>query len=281
LYPPLIIAGLWLIRTAGLRSSPAQLTTVYPLALASPSLTLPRSTSGGNKNGIAWPIAAGILTLASASISLWAGLPEMERQHRGNLNLQYDAINIARQMKSPNARHSRSVAFADSGMLPQLMQYVQFAIDADWYTEDTFEPRMMGGFGLSGIFQGNDPNSPVLIQRERIQYMTDLLRNKKPADLINDAHKLFDAAISAGRPIYAILTPAQERTFRSQFISKGYEMRELDHWVEPCLIRPPFPTNPRAAMPGGQSPLIAPATSGSPVIRWDPEALAMYTISAQ
>jgi hypothetical protein len=183
-------------------------------------------------------------------------------------------------MKSPTAKHSRPVAFTDSGMLPQLMQYVQFAIDADWYTEDSFEPRMMGGFGLSGIFQGNDLNSPVLIQRERIQYMTELLKNKKPADLINDAHKLFDSAIAAGRPVYAILTPAQERTFRSQFISKEYEMKQLDHWVEPCLIKPAFPTNPRAPMPGMQSPLVAPAFSGSPVIRWDPEPLAMYEITA-
>ena len=73
LFPPLIIAGMWLLRSAGLGSSE------------------PTQREAGS---IFSPLAAGILTGAAASVGLFISLSDMQRQHRGNLNLHYSETQI-------------------------------------------------------------------------------------------------------------------------------------------------------------------------------------------
>ncbi len=260
LYPPLILAAMWLLRSAGLGA--------YAAAESKP------------RRGwaIGWALAAGVLTAASTATTFLPTLTDMEKQHRGNMNLQYSNDNIRRQITRKHANPARPMIFADTGAIPQLLQYTQFTIDADWYTIDAFEPRSGGGFGVIGLLQGNDQNSPVLIQRERISHMTDLLKGKSSADLVNLAHRTIDVALDAGRPVYAILTPLQKIDFQRTYISSDYQMKELDHWAEPCRVDPPFGNQPKAVIPRAPNPLAAPLLTGEPFILWRPEVLTMFEI---
>ncbi len=259
LFPPLIVAAMWVLGNVGWGAG----------------------ANASNRRRIAGPIAAGVLVAAAASISLANGLPDLERQHRGNLNLRYSETIIKRQIDATNPTHARPVAFTDFGALAQLTQYVQFMIDADWYTSDAFELRAAGGFGVMGMDSTRGSGLPVLIQRDRIDHMTELLKGKSAADLVKLAHVRFDDALEHGRPAYAILTATEAVQFRVSFITSGYQMTALTHWAEPCSVHPPFTLNRQLSPPTPTRPnWLAPAfISGEPWIRWEPEALTMFQIT--
>jgi hypothetical protein len=247
LLPPIIIAAMWLLRSAG-----------------------------GKKGSISAPLAAGILTAATAGLGIWASLPELERQHRGNLNLHYSAERIMAQINPHHVKINsslRPVAFADEGMFPQLLQYMQFMGDCDWYATDVFDVRGGGGFGILGILQGNGAGLPSVLQKERLDYIDSVRKGKTDADFIADEHRVMDDALKQGRKVYLILSPAQIAYFRQRFIGGQYKMRKLDHWIEPCAIH--FP-----ATADRQSSLIPGTWSGEPFIRWDREALTMFEVTA-
>ncbi|HMB95270.1 MAG TPA: hypothetical protein VKK61_04450, partial [Tepidisphaeraceae bacterium] len=249
LFPPLIIAALWLLREAG-----------------------------GERGSIVAPLTAGILVAATAAVGLMASLPELERQQRGNLNLHFSDQQILAKINP--MRDKPPVVFADQGLFPQLLQYMQFMCDGNWYPTDVFELRAMGGFGVLGLAQKMDPsgqNGPVVLQRERVDYMEGVLKGKTAADLIRLQHSVMDDALSQSRPIYAILTSIQAPEFRKHFISSDYEMTELTHWSEPCSIN--FPATNRANGMYEESPLAPPSWSGEPFIRWYPQSLTLFKIT--
>jgi hypothetical protein len=256
LFPPLIIAALWLLRMAG----------------DGVSASIDRS-----KGSIAAPLTAGILVAATAAIGLTASLPDLELQHRGNLNLHITAQHILAKIKpSPPP-----VVFADAGLFPQLLQYMQFMCDGDWYTTDAFELRSGGGFGILGVAQALQPdqNGPFALQRDRVTYMNSVLKGKSAADLVRLQHEVMRGALQQGRPVYAVLTKFQAQRFRSQFISDEFEMSEQDHWAEPCSVIFPPPNRPNGAYQANQlSPMLF---SGEPFIRWQPQALTLYKITSK
>ena len=246
LLPPVIIAAMWLLRSAG-----------------------------GNKGSISVALAGGILTAATASLGVWASLPDMERQHRGNMNLHYSAERIMAQINPHHVKISsslRPVAFAGEGMFPQLLMYMQFMEDCDWYATDVFDVRGGGGFGIIGMLQGGGAGTPTVLQKERIDYIDSVRKGKTDADFIADEHRVMDDALNQGRRIYLILSPAQITYFRQRFISSQYKMTELDHWIEPCAIH--FPESADR-----QSSLVAETWSGEPFINWSREALTMFEVT--
>ena len=84
LFPPLIVAAMWLMRNANLG------------AIATDGIPIQKRWQGS----IATPIGAGFLTAATAALGLWITLPHMERQHRGNMNLAYSAQRVMAKIKS-------------------------------------------------------------------------------------------------------------------------------------------------------------------------------------
>jgi hypothetical protein len=242
LYPPVIIAAMWLLRSA--------------------------ASSG--KGSIASPLAAGAVTAAAVSIGLWGSLSEMERQHRGTLNLHYSAQQIMSHVK-PSAG-GKPMILADEGMFPQLLQYMQFMLDADWYTSDIFAPRVGGGFGLVGFFQKmkTDPDAPVGLQQERIDYIDSFRKGKTDTDFIRDEQNLMDQALDAGRRIYVVLSPDEVDSFRRRFIDGRFEMDELERWTEPCSIH--FPDS-------SEHNWLAPPVWGNSIfIPWYPQTRTMHEI---
>ena len=247
-FPPMIIAGLWLLRAAGKGSN--------ELALR-------------GAGSLVSPLAAGILVAATAGVSLANSLADMNRQYRGNLNLHYSERQVASHI-SPH--DPPPVIFADNGMFPQFLQYAQFMIHADWYATDVFEPRIGGGFGIMAMFQADrsDQNAPVLLQQDRIDYIDSVRKGKSDADFIADEHNVMDTALRSGRRIFLVTESDDADYFRRRFINGSYQMKRLDHWKEPYDVN--FPS-------GEQNHLGLAAWSGEPFIHWRPENLNMYEIS--
>jgi hypothetical protein len=213
LFPPLIIAAMHLLRTA----------------------------ARGKAGSIAAPLAAGILTACAGAIGLCGSLDELVRTHRGNMNLHFSARQIISHIKPSSA--GRPMILADEGMFPQLLQYLQFMYDADWYASDTFAPRIGGGFGLAGVFEKRKANddSPVVLQQARMDYIDSFRKGKTQADFVRDAQRLIGQALDSGRRVYVVLPPATSSAFRSRYITGELEMAELDHWDEPCNVPYPNP----------------------------------------
>jgi hypothetical protein len=100
--------------------------------------------------------------------------------------------------------------------------------------------------------------------------------------LVGAQHQVMNAAIDAGRPVYALLTPIQATTFRDLFIAPPFELTERAHWNEPCAVRFPTAQRPRGNGPPDEqrdpSPLAPRAWSGEPLVRWQPVALTLYEV---
>lgn len=280
LFPPLIVAAMWLMQTATLGARPAA-----------------DGAANRRRGSFAAPIIAGILTAATAWIGLWISLPDLERQHRGNMNLSISTHHISDKIYPPrtSARLAKTsttmpaatqpvtpVIFADEGLFPQLLQTLQFMGEGDFYATDAFDLRIAGGFGLFGMGQKveNKQDAPVLLQRERIDLMTDFFKGKTAADLVKEHHRILNEAFGMGRPVYAVLTPIQLRDFKRRFMSDEYEMVELDHWPEPFGIH--FPEEDRPGAPQASHPhatALAPrGWTGEPFIRWQPQELSLMQI---
>jgi hypothetical protein len=242
LFPPLIIAAMWLLRC----------------------------TETTEKRSIAPPLAAGVLTAMAASIGLWSSIGELERQHRGNLNLHFSAQRI---LSHANSSLHRPMIMAESGIFPQLVQYMQYLFDADWYAGDVFAVQTGGGFGVAGMFQQLSTakaNSPVLLQRERLEYMDSMQKGKSDADFVRDQQRLMDQALDRGARVYVVVSPAESARFRRRFITSAYEIIELERWVEPCAVH--FPKA------GDRNWLALPVWNDDEFTPWRPQPRVMFEV---
>jgi hypothetical protein len=127
---------------------------------------------------------------------------------------------------------------------------------------------------MAGFFQraqaNSDSNAPLLLQKERIDYIDSIRKGKTDADFIHDEQHLMDAAFGDGRKVYAILSPQEATVFRSRYITAAYEMVELSHWTEPCTIHYPEPN---------EHNWLAPPTFGdSGMLPWHTQTRVMFEI---
>src|SRR5207249_828235 len=91
LFPPMLVAAMWLLRSA---------------------IDGARQTRGGRS--VAAPIALGLFTAASCAVGLWISLPVMEREQAGNWNLAYTCQQIVRDCPTKvNGKKIEPVVFAD------------------------------------------------------------------------------------------------------------------------------------------------------------------------
>lgn len=247
LFPPLIVAAMWLLhRTGG--------AVVGKRALAS-------------------PLAAGALTAIAAAVGLTGSLGELNRQHRGTLNLHFSAERILAHLTRSNDRAGKPMVLVDTGLFPQLLQYLQFMADADWYAADVFSPRSGGGFGAAAMFLkmgATSPSAPVPLQQSRIDYIDSVRKGKRDADFVRDEHALIDKALSAGRKVYVVIPSAQLAAFQRRDVAGAFQADELERWVEPCSV--PFPP------PGERDWLTLPVWGDDPMIPWHPQSRVMLEI---
>ena len=243
-----------------------------------------RRPAGDDTWNVAGPVGAALVVTASAAVGIYISLPILERQHRGNLNLAYSTREVLHFVHGSNDPTKRPVVFVDDGMFPQLLMHLQMMADADWFASDAFEIRPRGGFGLLAMMakggNGGQPNNPVLVQKERMDYMDALSRGKTDKDFIREQRDVIFNAIRAGRPVFEILTPPQATYFKMRVKDGSFKMVEKSRWVEPCADHPfPGATDPRhPEADHGRSPLEPPNWTGEPLIRWHPQTLILYQL---
>jgi len=266
LFPPLILAAVWLLRAAS-------------------EWTL--NTGASRRRGsIAVPLAAGLITAISSSVGLMISLPELAREHSFNTNLAYSAHRILEKIpaargtplfpasilkhNAPATQPTTPVIFADQGVFPQLLMYMQFVGDADWYEADAFYPKAFGGFAIFGA--GARPgdkqqDNPVLLHQARRDFMEQVYKGKTQNDLVREQNAVMARALAAGRPVYAILNPPMVAEFQ-KFITDDFEWTKIDAWREPAAV-PPEPA---------QSALSPPTFTGGPFFNLYPQVWRIYQI---
>jgi hypothetical protein len=253
LFPALIIPAFWLVRLAGRAAT----------------LDTPR------RGSVAVPLAAGVLAFVPSAVSLRTALPEIARQHTGNLNLAYSAERLAFHLPRATRRvqPSRPVVFADEGMFPQLLMHLQFAADADFYAADAFIPRFGGGFGVLGLKPAAKDDSPVLIQEDRRQRMEAYYKSRSARDLVREQQAVMSDALDHGRDVYLLLvTPTQLDEFERTFITPPFRATEVDHWTEPA-------GNP--ADPPPNRPLSPPSWRMNLIIPWAPQTRHLLRVTRE
>ena len=389
LLPALIVGTMWLMHAAsigGRTTSQIETANVASVASRSTGVLDYSNRSAPTRSPIitffAWllreiyrgtaaPLTAGLLVLAVGAMGLHISLPDMARQHRGNVNLSTSAdrilvnsnkavreaqrsVNRDREMvlakpmdvlaaklsdplcyvlgkstatntrrtpteslgqyfealsqikidkratnavTSPNpSKKITPVVFMDAGIFPQHLQYMQFVCDGTWYTLDTFTPRIAGGFGLFAFGQAakktkgkkNDDNqdNAVLIQQARIDMMTDFLRDKTPANLLNMQKQAINNALASERPVFAVLTKFEETEFKKRITDNEYVMIELEQWVErmntnPNQIDPS--TDEESKKSSRRSFAMGPPqwVGAELIFNWQPQEYTMYEIRRQ
>ncbi len=166
-------------------------------------------------------------------------------QYGHNLSLAFSARQILRFVPADNPPgQPRPVVFMDHGIFPQLLMYMQFVGDADWYTSDAFTPRMGGTLGILDIIgnrtpipgvSDDTPNAPVLMPRERLDYLETLYGGKDMHQLAAALHQLLNSALAAGRPVYLVLPAREVSLFRSRFLDDTYDTTLVARWSEPAV----------------------------------------------
>ncbi len=168
----------------------------------------------------------------------------------------------------------------DGGIFGSLAMYMQFVGDGEWCANSAFST--LGGFGrgmMAALSRGggggktnDDPDqpSPVLLDPARADYLTEFYKSKSQADLTRDEQDLVKDTLAAGRPVYALLTPANAPEFEKNMISAGMTCETITWWIEPLsesdltgIPKPPatglFNWNKRPREPE-KSPGLAPPT---------------------
>lgn len=218
-YPPMLAAALWLIYSAN------RAITATP----------PR------RGAIAAPLAGGLITASVAAVAAMICLPDLNIEQRQNIDQAYSADRIVQGITRTNRTHQPPVAFCDEGMLPYLLEFMQFRMKGDWYSTDAFEMRFNGMFGGAGFqMMGKKKEEadklPVLIQQSRIEAQDRLMQGKTSEKLADMQRDVMKAAIDQHRCVYAVLSDSQINKWKKHFITAPFEARELDHWTEPCAV---------------------------------------------
>ncbi len=198
LFPPLILAAMWLM------------------------VTQARS-----------PLAAGVVVAIAAAIGVRVALPTLERDHASNLNLAYTVNGIVATVPSRNAMLIADQA-ANFNVLDNALQ---FAGDFDLYGTDAFRPPITGNLQ----FDQPTPDQPA-----RRKFLLDVFKGKNDADLVKEAHRVMQAALNAGEPVFVVLQPAFAESFRRRYMTDGFTATMVDRWKEPAEVPPEQKAEPLA-----------------------------------
>lgn len=214
LFPPMLIAAMWLLRAAtdGIRD---------------------RAGVGRGRGSVAVPLGLGIFTACSCMVGLWLSLPSMEREFYTNYNLAFTAERINKDLRSVEINGVRAlpVLFAEGQANPNgpLCNMIQFSADTELYPSDGFKAR---GMGWRGEVDNNAPNP---LQAKRQEYLINLFRTKTESDLVREQNRIMRQALDEDRPVYAVLQPATVSGFK-RYITADFEMKLIDQWREPMRV---------------------------------------------
>ncbi|MGH7179646.1 MAG: glycosyltransferase family 39 protein, partial [Tepidisphaeraceae bacterium] len=211
LFPPMLFAGMWLLRNALMGTSPGV---------------------GRGRGSVAGPVAMGALVALSAGMGLSISVPSMEHEFYANTNLAYTISRIWEKIPTTvDGKRITPVVFADRAPLNSLNNLLSFSGDFELYASDAFSAR-------GPQWSGGDPNpdAPNPLQAARRAYMAGIFRGKTEADLIKEQNRIMSQALDSGRTVYAILQPNFVPLFKSKYVTREFEMVLVDKWREPLVV---------------------------------------------
>ncbi len=228
--------------------------TLYPPVIASAMYLLAaaqRNRSTTNQPGFfrapfAIAVGAGLLTASTAAAGLYVALPDLRQVHVHNQNLAFTAQAFLKAVPEAHGQKGKPTPLYivdDGGIFGSLAMYMQFVGDGEWCANSAFST--LGGFGrglMAAMSRGggggrsnedSDQPNPVLLDPARADYLMEFYKDKSQADLTRDEQNLVKEAIVAGRPVIAVLTPANAPEFEKRMHSAGLTTETLAWWVEP------------------------------------------------
>jgi len=228
LFPPVIASAMWL------------------LATASQGVAQASGRPQWKRGRIALPVGAGLLTLASAATGVYVGTPSLMVQFVHNENLAFSARQIVNvipcraEKGKPVPVVFTDMSSAEKTIFPQLLMYMQFVGDCDWYTPNAFSPKGGGSLGMMvmvGGMQGSGKdNKAVLLDPEQTKFMESVYKDTTRDSLAEKQNELMRTALDAGRPVYAVLRANFVGLFKSRFIKDNFEMKRLARWYDPINL---------------------------------------------
>jgi hypothetical protein len=217
--------------------------TIFPAAIAAAVWLLGAVSSRA-------PVAAGIFALLVAAEGVHTALPEMASQYTHN-QVQADtarrfiaaAPGVVRRSDQP-----QPVLFGEGdgggpgmggmgggGQAASIM-FLQAVADGQWYSASAFTMQGDRGFGgpPGGPMMGldNNVNAPSPGDPQRQAVVRQAYANKTPADLQREESRFLNAALDAGRPIYAVLSANGASEFRNRLSYEGFDSKTLATWRE-------------------------------------------------
>jgi hypothetical protein len=214
-------------------------------------------------------LAVGVVVLIASALGVYravhglqqgqtgGGMMSLEEEFRQRRSL----ANIGQVLL--NKVPVNSVIFADNsgggggggGGNEKPLNYIQFLRHWDVYAIDAFdygggrhEPAnfargFLGGVGLGGNRDPlPDPNAPPTPRQQlQVDYLEQLYNKKTTSDLRKLKANVIDAALSAGRGVFALIPASKDRDVRRDFIFTGkYKLTVVDSWTD-LLPGPPDP----------------------------------------
>lgn len=213
LLPPLIVGAAWLLDHAALGIGDVG--------------RIGTRIDGSRRGAVVAPIAAGIVVAAAAGMNLYTIRGPLERDFAIQANLANVADHVTAKATPAFETDPAQRPIFFSGQW-QLLNYMQFAANYECYAVEAFSPRH--GQHVP------DPNAPSPLQEARAQAMHELYKYKTDADLVNEAHKIINSALSSDRPVYVALPWSAMPAFRARFITHDLDAKELDSWREPVQM---------------------------------------------
>ncbi len=246
--------------------------TVYPAAIASAVWlvamvargavsAMSDGTAVGGRATVGSYVGATAFTAMVAAVGVYVSLDDLSRLRQLNANLDFSTQKLFDA--APTARPSHDgpppLMFAeDLGVFSRLLMHFQFAANGEWFSATAFTPRgarqsMLMRIGPGGQ-GGNDADTPVLIQKTRIQKSQELYKGKLASDLAKLEATTINTAIASGRDVYAILTPASTPEYQDRLRENGLTATILTSWTEPEATAATVATQP-ARTPTSPAPV--------------------------
>jgi hypothetical protein len=238
IFPPVIVAAMWMLRAASPRAG----------------------------------VAAAIFVALVAADGLHTALPAMSRLFAHN-QAQADSARQFLQVAGHRDGEPEPLLIGedDGGMIGAgSIMYLQAVSEGEWISARAFTLRGGRGFGgpggpgfgafAPGPMGAQGGNAPMIDDPRQTEFLKNLYAGKTQQDLEREEMKLVNDAIDSGRPVYAVLSASVASEFRRRLAYEGFVCNTLATWHEPAEA----PDGPGGGFGGGPGPGGGPGGFGGP-----------------
>jgi hypothetical protein len=196
----------------------------------------------GVASRIAKPLAAGLVVAIASGVGTWRVLqsdlsdgPRGGGGMGGTLPAQFrNRLSLATVGQILNHYIPQdSVVFGDEGkMFDGPLNYLQFAGRWDLYSIDAFQNRGLRAAGRMGPGGANGDN-PNPMQPRRRERMMELYRGKSDRDLLDEQHRVTEAALDGGHRVFIVGSSGNVESVKKKFFPPDkYKLTVVQRWKD-------------------------------------------------